>query len=150
VTEHKATHEELCTRVKALERKYETQRLATLEWGENVDTHSRLIDRLWMRVEALEATSKPTPNPSQIRSSTPEPSAAKGSDHIGEVNKMVSGSLLKRVAIAISRCEDSSCWDDEAVNWEPEARAAIREVVAWLKEGEHTWTALKLEQEVDR
>ncbi len=71
--------------------------------------------------------SQPTPNPSQIRSS-----------------------LVERVAIAISRCEDSSCWDDEAINWEPEARAAIREVLAWLKEGEHTWAALKLEQEVER
>jgi hypothetical protein len=57
---------------------------------------------------------------------------------------------VERVAIAISRCEDSSCWDDEAVNWEPEARAAIREVLAWLKEGEHTWAALKLEQEQER
>lgn len=43
-------------------------------------------------------------------------------------------SLLERVAIAISRCEDSSCWDDEAVNWEPEARAAIRKVALWLNE----------------
>jgi len=64
--------------------------------------------------------SKPTPNPSQIRSS-----------------------LVERVAIAIGR-------DDEPINWEPEARAAIREVLAWLKEGEHTWAALKLEQEAER
>ena len=69
--------------------------------------------------------SQPTPNPSPIRTS-----------------------LVERVAIAISRCEDSSCWDDEAVNWEPEARAAIREVLTWLKQGEHTWASLKLEQEV--
>jgi hypothetical protein len=45
----------LCARVEALEGKYETQRLATLEWGKDVDTQSKLIDRLWMRVEALEA-----------------------------------------------------------------------------------------------
>jgi hypothetical protein len=51
------------------------------------------------------------------------------------------GSLVTRVARAIGR-------DDEPINWEPEARAAIREVLAWLKEGEHIWTALKLEQEV--
>ncbi len=31
-----------------------------------------------------------------------------------------------------------------------QARAAICEVLAWLKEGEHTWAALKLEQEVER
>jgi hypothetical protein len=64
--------------------------------------------------------SKPTSNPSQIRSS-----------------------LVDRVARAIGR-------DDEPINWEPEASAAIREVLAWLKEGEHTWAALKLEQEVER
>lgn len=64
--------------------------------------------------------SQPTPNQSQIRSS-----------------------LVDRVARAIGR-------DDEPINWDPEARAAIREVLAWLKEGEHTWAALKLEQEVNR
>ena len=41
---------------------------------------------------------------------------------------------MGRVALAISRCEDSSAWDDEAVNWKPEARAAIREVALWLNE----------------
>ena len=63
------------------------------------------------RVEALETNAKPTPNDRQIRSS-----------------------LVERVAIAISRCEDSTAWDDEALNWAPEARAAIREVAAWLRE----------------
>jgi len=42
--------------------------------------------------------------------------------------------LVERVALAISGVEDSSCWDDEAVNWAPEARAAIREVAAWLEQ----------------
>ena len=46
---------ELRARVEALEGKYETMRLATLEWGKDVDTHARLIDKLWKRVEALEA-----------------------------------------------------------------------------------------------
>jgi hypothetical protein len=64
--------------------------------------------------------SQQTPNPSQIRSS-----------------------LVTRVARAIGR-------DDEPINWEPEARAAIREVLAWLKAGEHTWAALKLEKEAER
>lgn len=42
--------------------------------------------------------------------------------------------LVKRVALAISRCEDPEEWDDEMVNWTPEARAAIRKVAAWLSE----------------
>jgi hypothetical protein len=81
----------------------------------------------YCRLAEQAATSQTTPNPGPLRTS-----------------------LVERVAIAISRCEDSSCWDDEAVNWEPEARAAIREVLTWLKEGEHTWAALKLQQEAER
>ncbi len=87
-------------------------------WGSQGALPYQCLLELRTRVEALEAAnSKPTPNPSQIRSS-----------------------LVDRVARAIGR-------DDEPINWEPEARAAIREVLAWLKEGEHTWAALKLEQE---
>jgi hypothetical protein len=67
-----------------------------------------------------EENSQLTPNPSQIRRS-----------------------LVERVARAIGQ-------DTEPVNWEPEARAAIRQVLAWLKEREHTWAALKLEQEAER
>jgi hypothetical protein len=92
------------------------------------------VAALVKRIEALEANSKPTPKPIQIRSS-----------------------LVERVAIAVSRCEDSSCWDDEAVNWEPEARAAIREVAAALVEWHDSdqfrsaWEAAKwLEQEAKR
>ena len=81
------------------------------------------------RVELLEAISKPTPSDRQIRSS-----------------------LVERVAIAISRCEDSAAWDDEAVNWAPEARAAILEVAAWLREhyGGPTASSTALEQEAER
>jgi hypothetical protein len=53
--------------------------------------------------------SRPTSNPSQI------------------------GSLLvNRVALAISGIEYGLELDEEAVNWASEARAAIREVAAWM------------------
>jgi hypothetical protein len=83
------------------------------------DCDSCCIVELRARVEALEANSKPTPNPSQIRRS-----------------------LVERVARAIGQ-------DDEPINWEPEARAAIREVAAWLREA-HGWEhgARELELEV--
>ncbi len=55
-------------------------------------------------VQPLEPNAKPTPNDRQIRSS-----------------------LVERVASAIG-------WFDENVNWKPEARAAIREVIAYLQE----------------
>ena len=63
---------ELRARVEALEGKYETMRLATLEWGEDVDKLKRWSDQHLQRIMALEANSKPTPNPSQIRSSLVE------------------------------------------------------------------------------
>ncbi len=95
---------------------------ATIErYARQNDEFSAALLSIKARVEALEGTnSKPSPNDRQIRSS-----------------------LVDRVARAIGQ-------DDEPINWEPEASAAIREVLAWLKEGEHTWAALKLEQEVER
>ena len=53
-------------------------------------------------------------------------------------------SLVARVALAITG--DS----DEPINWKPEARAAIREVAAWLSEQERyvlDWVAVTLEEE---
>ena len=94
---------ELRARVEALEGKYETMRLATLEWGEDVDKVKRWSDQHLQRIMALEANPKPTPNPSQIRSS-----------------------LTRRVACAIGL-------DSDPINWVPEARAAIREVAAHIR-----------------
>ncbi len=102
---------------------------ATIErYARQNDEFSAALLSIKARVEALEGTnSKPSPNDRPIRSS-----------------------LVERVAIAISRCEDSSCWDDEAVNWEPEARAAIREVAAWLRKVPWPNAATALEKEVER
>jgi hypothetical protein len=79
-------------------------------------SENQCILELRARVEALEANSNPTSNPSQIRKS-----------------------LVERVQGAIH--------DVEFPHGNDEACAAIREVLAWLKEGEHTWAALKLELE---
>lgn len=68
--------------------------------------------------------SQPTPNPVPIRSS-----------------------LVDRVARAIGR-------DDEPINWEPEARAAILEVAAWMTSNPDAYfppaLVFALEQEVER
>jgi hypothetical protein len=58
---------ELRARVEALEAKYETQRLATLEWGKDVDNHSRWIDDHLKRIMALEAAQRPRPAPAAGR-----------------------------------------------------------------------------------
>jgi hypothetical protein len=75
------------------------------------------------RIEALEAAAKPN-HPAKPDSS-----------------------LVERVAFAI--IGDS----DGPINWKPEARAAIREVAAWLREqrpwGGGCW-AMLLEQEAER
>lgn len=101
---------ELRARVEAVEGKYETQRLATLEWGNDIDTHSRLIDKLWQRVEALEDSRN------KIRSGPESP-------------------LVERVADAIAAEATSA----GIVNDRP-ARAAILEVAKWLAEHSITIT----------
>jgi hypothetical protein len=106
MTDHKATPE---------------QWTYTEEWAAEKFACYSCILELRARVEALEAdqwlrqhakpeqtNSNPTPNPSQIRSSAP------------------ASSLLERVVMAIGR-------DGETARWN-EARAAIREVAAWLRE----------------
>jgi len=95
--------EELEARIVEAERKYETLRLAALDWGNGIDTHSRLIDKLWQRVEALEAAQQ------KVRSAPESP-------------------LVERVADAIAAQATSA----GIVNDRP-ARAAILEVAAWLR-----------------
>jgi hypothetical protein len=57
---------------------------------------------------------------------------------------------VKRVALAISGIEYGLETDEEAVNWSPEARAAIREVAMWMRENEVGYTAAHwLEQEAN-
>jgi hypothetical protein len=77
--------------------------------------------------DLLAPNSKPTPNPSQIRSS-----------------------LVDRVALAISGIEYGLERDEEAVNWASEARAAIREVALWLDENTGGDAAWMLNQEAER
>ena len=108
---------ELRARVEALEGKYETQRLATLEWGKDVDRHDRWIDDHLKRIMALEAAANNRQQDKDAkRAAAPAPA----------------DSLVERVADVFSRdCAGQSKSDDD---WKPEARAAIREVAAWLDE----------------
>ena len=109
--------DELAARIEAAEGKYETCRLAVLGWGKDIDTHSRLIDKLWhrseslwQRVEALELAQL------KIRSGPKSP-------------------LVSRVADAIAaQATSAGIVNDRA------ARAAIREVSKWLAEQSITIT----------
>ena len=81
------------------------------------------------RVEALEATSKPSPNSSQIGSS-----------------------LVKRVEAAIALEDEKHYWPCIETIAADMARAAIREVAAWLREQQDgdLVAATVLEQEANR
>lgn len=60
-------------------------------------------------------------------------------------DRQIRNSLVKRVALAISGIEYGLERDEEAVNWASEARAAIREVAAWLRGHGHSAAADVLE-----
>jgi hypothetical protein len=196
---------ELRARVEALEAKSETQCLAILDWGKDVEAikcWNEQNEQQVRRVEALEVSTKqwrtdhlrlantcaslapdrlkffnallsdddnsqPTPNPSQIGSSlveqvadgiskplqlTPE-QAQQINDLLAPNSKptpnssQIRSSLVERVASAIhpDRCADP-------ILYLHEARAAIREMAAWLKET-HGWSdgsLMRLEQEAER
>jgi hypothetical protein len=136
-----------------LESKYKTQRMSTLEQAITEDFKHRGMCVLNELKSALELCARLGRNPEPVidpylqllinlcrdeaariamdemtaenqRLGLYETSAAKGSDHIGEVNKMVASSLVERVQEAIH--------DVEFPHGNDEACAAIREVAAWL------------------
>ena len=95
---------ELRARVEALEGKYETQRLATLEWGKDVDNVKLWNDQHLRRIMALEAAQQPT-----IKESLTVAPAV---------------SLVERVAISLAK-PGRRTWDEMASD-------TIREVAAWM------------------
>ena len=58
-------------RLEALEKKYETQRLATLEWGKDVDKLMRWSDKHLQRIMALEH--RPIPGTVELAAPAPQP-----------------------------------------------------------------------------
>ena len=102
---------ELRDRLTALERMYETQRLATLEWGKDADKLKRWIDLHLHRIEALEAAA----NRQAILDSSPAPA----------------GGLLERVANGISQVNAGPGVSPDVR--EVQARAAIRAVAEHME-----------------
>ncbi len=141
-------------RVKALEAKYETMRLATLEWGEDVDKVKRWSDQHLQRIEALEGTRRPASKVYEI--SEPLQLTPEQAQHVRDLlapnskpspnSSQIGSSLVERVGAAIFEQ-----FENNAGN-EAEARAAIREVAAWLREqqGGDLAAATVLEREAER
>lgn len=157
---------ELRARVEALEARYETQRLATLEWGKDVDKVKRWSDQHLQRIMKLEGTPPIDEEENDrrfhacmelIRNATPEQiRAAAGlperkTSKVYEINEPLKltleqaqhvrdlltpeprrnypanpdSSLVKRV---------HSCIVGEPECGHMQARAAILEVAAWMRE----------------
>lgn len=121
---------ELRARVEALEGKYETMRLATLEWGKDVENLQRWSDQHLRRIEKLEE----------------EIAALLRPNHPAKPDS----SLVKRVVAVIA----DPVGPEEL--WHDDARAAIREVAAWLSRqseghlGSGAHWAKRLQREAER
>ncbi len=145
---------ELRARVEALEGKYETMRLATLEWGQDVDRLKRWSDQHLQRIEKLEGTRRPASKVYEI--SEPLQLTPEQAQHVRDLlapnskpspnSSQIGSSLVERVGAAIFEQ-----FENNAGN-EAEARAAIREVAAWLREqqGGDLAAATVLEREAER
>jgi hypothetical protein len=120
---------ELRDRLATLETQCETEKACILEIYEKVDWLNTRHMSNWSRIVKLEEG-----NHQAILDSSP------ASD----------GGLVERVAIAVCRCDDSSSWSEEVINWTPEARAAILAVAEWLDSVGNEISARWLRQEVER
>jgi hypothetical protein len=143
-------------RVKALEAKYETMRLATLEWGEDVDKVKRWSDQHLQRIEKLEGTRRPASKVYEI--SEPLQLTPEQAQHVAALlapnskpapnPSQIGSSLVERVATAMQ----PGTFDWSA--YEGEARAAIREVAAWMTSNPDVYfppaLVFAIEQETER
>ena len=145
---------ELRARVEALEGRYETMRLATLEWGKDVENLQRWSDQHLMRIERLEGTRDPASKTYKINE--PLKLTPRQQEEIAALLRpnpkpipnpsQIRSSLVKRVAAVLAD-------EDAPVDlWHEDARAAIRVVATWLREqrsyvDSNTGLAQTLEQE---
>ena len=109
----------------------------TIKKCSKLSTQSCILE-LRDRIEALEAAASTEPSPSEV--------AAAGMQDKPNHSAKPDSSLVERVAAAISGDTDG------LIDLKPEARAAIREVAAWLSEQERhvlDWAAVTLEGEAE-
>jgi hypothetical protein len=121
ILELRARVEALVDRVEALEAPDETQRQATLEWGKDVDNHSRWIDDHLKRIMALEAGQKTKPSPAVDRVR----------DLRDQIRSGPECSLVERVARRLARFVCEGLPGDDAT---PIASAVLCDVAAWILE----------------
>lgn len=122
---------ELRARVEALEGKYETQRLATLEWGKDVEILQRWSDQHLQRIMALEAAQQ-----------QPEPIDEEENDRrFHACMDLIRNATPEQIRAAAGLPERSALVE----RVDP---AAIREVADWLDSIELHVAAARLRQEI--
>ena len=144
---------ELRARVEALEHRFDTQRLATLEWGKDVKAIQRWNEQQLRRIMALEAAQQqPEPidkeeNDRRFKAAMAAIDAATPEQIRAAAGLPERSSLVERVSCAIDGRINPDQWLHQDA-----ARAAIREVAAWLREhyGGPTASSTALEQEAER
>ena len=129
---------ELRARVEALEAQHETQRLATLAWGKDVDNHGRWIDDHLKRIMALEAGQRSFAGrfqPLRVETVYADPSVP-----VEGLVRDVSLTIEEAAAIVAAQRSEQPPADslvervcvEAGIHNPADARAAIREVAAAL------------------
>jgi hypothetical protein len=121
---------ELRARVEALEGKYKTMRLATLEWGKDVDKLKRWSDQHLKRIMALEAAQQ-QPEPIDEEENDRRFHACMDAIENATPEQIREAAGLPERSSLVERVADILCCDPDLHG---KARAAIREVAAWLVE----------------
>ena len=122
VVAYSTIHELLC-RIEALEARNEDDKEAWAAMRRAGSSHGERIGALMERIEDLENDRRAILN-SRSRPRTGLHGSPAKSNHPAKPDS----SLVERVAAAITGEVD------DPIKWKPEARAAMREVAAWLRE----------------
>jgi hypothetical protein len=123
--EYDSTILKLRARVEALEGKYETMRLATLEWGKDVENLQRWSDQHLMRIERLEAAQQ-QPEPIDEEENDRRFHACMDLIHNATPEQIRAAAGLPERSSLVEQVADALCHAQlDSPSWEPEARAAL-------------------------
>ena len=143
---------ELRAMVEALEAKYETMRLATLEWGKDVENLQRWSDQHLLRIERLETGATCPHIVSSDEGTSYCDLALQTQDKLDRLIAQDRDDAPARAGGLVERVH--SCIIGEPECGHMQARAAIREVAAWMTSNPDVYfppaLVFALEQEAER
>jgi len=127
---------ELRSRIEVLEGKYETMRLATLEWGEDVDKLKRWSDQHLQRIMALEAVTGIRSGPELSLVELVADAIAAQATSAGIINDRPARAAILAIAAEVERRGDKGLDLDpgETADWlRREANPTSQETNGWRK-----------------